>query len=126
MNYFQDSVTGEVYAFNSDVVATEAAGVYSFKTAAGLPLTAIPTTLQPCPGNAAPAPAMVPISLSQQAQAELDRVTGPRGTIIRCAAAGLSVPVEWTAYVKALRAIANGTDTTSTGLPTKPAYPAGT
>ena len=30
---------------------------------------------------------------------------------------------EWKAYTAALRAIVNGTDTTSTALPTMPAYP---
>lgn len=64
--------------------------------------------------------------LVNEAQAELDVVTGPRGTIIRCVAAGVAVPAAWVSYVQALRAIANGTDTTSTALPVRPAYPAGT
>jgi len=75
-----------------------------------------------------PAPvAMSPHAMLQnQAQAQLDVVTGHRGAIIRCVAAGVAVPIAWTQYVQALRAIANGADTTSTTLPTQPAYPAGT
>lgn len=65
-------------------------------------------------------------SLPQQAQAALDKVTGSSGTIMRCVAAGVAVPAAWTTYVQGLRAIANGTDKTSTALPTQPAYPAGT
>lgn len=65
-------------------------------------------------------------ALVADAQAELDVVTGPRGTAIRCVAAGVAFPAAWTTYVQALRAIASGTDTTSTALPTRPAYPAGT
>lgn len=34
--------------------------------------------------------------------------------------------VAWVNYRRALRNIINGTDTTSTAIPTKPAYPAGT
>lgn len=34
--------------------------------------------------------------------------------------------VAWVNYRRALRNIINGTDTTSTSIPTKPAYPAGT
>jgi len=67
-----------------------------------------------------------PNNLASQAMRELNHVTGPSGTIIRCVAAGIAVPAAWKTYVQALRAIANGTDTTSTTLPTRPAYPAGT
>ncbi|OIR10967.1 hypothetical protein GALL_71380 [mine drainage metagenome] len=66
------------------------------------------------------------IPLPQQAQSALDKVTGPSGTIMRCVAAGVAVPAAWTTYVQALRAIASGTDKTSTALPPQPAYPAGT
>jgi hypothetical protein len=68
----------------------------------------------------------VSVPLGTQAQAALDRITGPRGTIIRCVAAGVAVPPAWTAHVQALRAITDGSDTTSTVLPPDPAYPAGT
>lgn len=74
----------------------------------------------------AAADALAHVALVVAAQAELDVVTGPRGTIIRCVAAAISVPSAWTTYVQGLRAIINGTDTTSTVLPTRPAYPAGT
>lgn len=66
------------------------------------------------------------IALRRQAQAELDVVTGSRGTIIRCVAAGVAIPAAWASYVKNLRAIVNGTDTSSTALPKRPRYPAGT
>ena len=47
-------------------------------------------------------------------------------TIIRCAEHGVTVPDEWRAYRAALRAIASGADTTSTALPARPSFPAGT
>lgn len=81
-------------------------------------------------------PLIVPTAtqaLRAAAQSELDHVTGPRGTIIRCMTAGVAVPLAWTSYVQALRAIANGTNTTATALPSPPldaqgriAYPTGT
>lgn len=72
-------------------------------------------------------PYVAPIMpLPKQAQAQLDIITGPRGQIIRCIAAGLAVPSAWQSYIVALRAIANGSDTTSTSLPTQPAFIAGT
>ncbi len=64
----------------------------------------------------------VPVPLPDQARAALDVVTGSRGQIIRCVAAGVAVPIEWTDYVFALRSIANGTDATSTNLPVTPAF----
>ena len=45
---------------------------------------------------------------------------------IRCMKAGTAFPSAWQTYTTELRAIINGSDTTSTSLPTKPAYPAGT
>lgn len=60
------------------------------------------------------------------AQAELDAITGHRGTIIRCVIAGTPVPAEWRAHVNKLRAIVSGSDTTSTTLPDRPAFPPGT
>lgn len=44
----------------------------------------------------------------------------------RCFKAGIAFPAAWQTYTQALRAIINGVDTTSTSLPTQPAYPAGT
>ncbi len=46
--------------------------------------------------------------------------------VIRCYAAGVPLPVAWSSYRAALRAIVNATDTISTVLPAKPQYPAGT
>jgi hypothetical protein len=47
-------------------------------------------------------------------------------TILRCVEAQVQVPAAWHSYRIALRAIINGTDTTSITLPTPPSYPAGT
>lgn len=68
MQYFKDSVTGLIFAFEADVVVTETSGVYAFATAAGAPLTGVPTTLSPCqePAKVVPAP-----SIAQQATALL-------------------------------------------------------
>ncbi len=57
MQTFQDSVTQQVYAFETDVIVTDTAGVYSFKTAAGVALT-LPTTLVP---YAVPPPVVNPL-----------------------------------------------------------------
>lgn len=65
MQTFRDPVTSQVYAFDADVVATNTAGVYSFKTADGVALDTLPTTLvpyvvptpEPVPGAAAGAAA---------------------------------------------------------------------
>lgn len=46
--------------------------------------------------------------------------------VLRCYENAISLPAAWVAYRKALRAIANGSDTVSTTLPTQPAYPSGT
>jgi hypothetical protein len=46
MQNFIDSVTGKAWAFEADVVVMDTNGVYSFKTAAGVPLN-VPTTLVP-------------------------------------------------------------------------------
>ncbi len=64
--------------------------------------------------------------LPQEALAQLNIVTGVSGQIMRCMAAGVAVPSDWSAYVVALRNIANGTDKTSTVLPTEPSFVAGT
>ena len=61
-------------------------------------------------------------SLPILAQQELDYVTGPRGQIMRCLVAMIEIPPVWQQYVSSLRNIVNGTDTTSTTLPTRPPY----
>ena len=77
--------------------------------------------LVPC---AAQSPAIDAHSvLIGEAQAALD---DSDITILRCAENAVAVPAAWATYRKALRAIVNGTDTSSTALPDKPAYPTGT
>jgi hypothetical protein len=65
----------------------------------------------------------VPVPLPAQAQAALGKSDI---TMLRCQESAVAVPAAWTAYRKALRAIANGTDTASVALPPQPAFPAGT
>jgi hypothetical protein len=48
-------------------------------------------------------------------------------TVLRCVEHGIAVPAEWVAYRAALRTIISAPrGTVVTGLPVKPAYPAGT
>lgn len=61
--------------------------------------------------------------LKQQAQAALNATDL---VCLRCYKSGVAYPTDWQTYTTALRAIVNGSDTTSTTLPTQPAYPAGT
>jgi hypothetical protein len=63
------------------------------------------------------------VALKGQAQAALDKSDV---TLLRCTENGVAVPMAWTTYRHALRAIVNGGDTTSVALPAIPAYPAGT
>ena len=112
MKYYQNP-NGKVYAYD-ETDPTQTSLIAAAVTAGWADITA----------SWPPAPP--PIPLSVQAQTQLDIVTGPRGQIIRCVAAGVAVTSAWTTYVAALRAIANGTDTTSTVLPTQPAYITGT
>ena len=65
-------------------------------------------------------PQQILVSLAQTALTKSDT------TIIRCVSAGVAVPSEWNNYRIALRAIVNGSDVTSTQLPTVPSYPSGT
>jgi hypothetical protein len=46
MQTFQNTVDQTIWQFNSDVVITDTAGVFLFKTASGVPLV-VPTTLVP-------------------------------------------------------------------------------
>ena len=68
-------------------------------------------------------PASTPITLKYQAQVALAKSDI---TILRYYSASVAVPSTWQAYRVALRAIVNGTDTTSTELPSIPLYMAGT
>lgn len=70
-----------------------------------------------------PPPVVTQPSLKDQARMALD---ASDVTMLRCVEAGITAPVAWNVYRKALRSIVNGADTTSTALPTRPAYPAGT
>ena len=68
-------------------------------------------------------PAMAQTQLRAAAQAKLN---ASDLVALRCFKASVTFPAPWQAYVQALRAIANGTDTTSTTLPAAPAYIPGT
>ena len=61
-------------------------------------------------------------SLVSSAQAAL---TKSDITVVRCYSAGVAVPAANQTYRNALRAIVNGTDTTSTVLPSEPTMPVG-
>jgi hypothetical protein len=76
-------------------------------------------------------PPVVPVPLSQRALAALTDSDTTMHRITEAVALGLNTwtgadVVAWITYRRALRAIANGGDMTSTTLPTRPAYPAGT
>ena len=68
-------------------------------------------------------PAYTALKAAKGAQAALNKSDS---TVIRCVSAGIPVPQSWQTYRNALRAMANGTDTTSTSLPSMPDYPFGT
>lgn len=69
------------------------------------------------------APSPPPVHLPSIAQIAL---TKSDLVAMRCFKAGVAYPSAWQNYTDALRAIINGTDTTSTVLPSIPSYPAGT
>lgn len=71
----------------------------------------------------APTAAQLHAALVASAKSTLD-VTDM--VCLRCYKAGVAFPSAWQTYTTALRNIVNGTDTTSTALPTQPAYPTGT
>jgi len=62
MQYFQNTVDLKQWAFEDDVVVTNTNGVYSFQSAAGIPLN-VPTTLVPYS-----IPASVLLAAAQMAQ----------------------------------------------------------
>ena len=68
MQFFKDSATGKIWAFDPDVLVTDAGGVYSFTAPHGVAL-AVPATLQPFTG-AWPPPAPAP-TLGQEAAAAM-------------------------------------------------------
>lgn len=68
MQIFQDTATSKIWAFDPDVIVTDTAGVYSFKSALGAPLNT-PTTLQPYTGTWPPPPPIQ--TLAQQAAAAI-------------------------------------------------------
>ena len=74
-------------------------------------------------GQAAAALAAEKAAFVQSAQTALDKSDV---TVLRCVSTGVVVPTEWQTYRIALRNIINGTDTSSTYLPTVPQYPSGT
>lgn len=47
MQYFQDTATQNMWAFDADVVVTDTNGIYSFTASHGASLSNVPTTLQP-------------------------------------------------------------------------------
>jgi hypothetical protein len=65
MQTFQDTETGEVWAYEPDVVVTQVDGVYAFASADGTPLSA-PATLQPYDPPTGPTPAEQAQSLLAQ------------------------------------------------------------
>jgi hypothetical protein len=69
---------------------------------------------------AAQAAAQAPVILKADAQAALDKSDV---VLLRCFEHAVALPAAWQTYRTALRAIVNGSDTTSTTLPTIPAYP---
>jgi hypothetical protein len=76
-------------------------------------------------------PPVVPVPMPRQATAALSTSDTTMHRIAEAVALGLNTwagadVVAWITYRRALRAIANGGDMTSTTLPTRPAYPAGT
>ncbi len=48
MQFFINTADQQIFAFEDDVEIIHANGVYAFKTSMGVPLDALPTTLQPC------------------------------------------------------------------------------
>mgnify|MGYP001387686308 CR=1 FL=1 len=63
-------------------------------------------------------PAVTPPTLAQQAASVLS--TQKTYITEEYLVYGLSVPADWATYMQALKAISDGTDTTSTALPTQP------
>ena len=127
MQTFKDT-NNEVWQFEDDVVVTLINGVYTFKDSRG---NIIKTSTDLVPHEIVPAPVIQINPLINQAQSAL--YTLDNGVVIRCFKAGVKFPTAWRDYSNALRNIVNGTDTTSTTLPSPPLkadgsvdYPSGT
>jgi len=84
MQNFIDTATQKVYAFNDDVNVIDVGGVYSFTTAADVPLL-LPTTLQP---YTAPAPTAAQLL----AQAQTTQIA----TLAQAYGAAIQQPVSYT------------------------------
>lgn len=124
MQHFTDK-SGNVFAFDDDVSATETDGVWSFRTATGAPL-ALPADLTPCPNNQPPGPTMAQLWTDYQraARAALDQTDM---VALRCWKAGVTFPADWQTYTQALRAVVGAaTGDPTKPLPTAPSFPAGT
>lgn len=66
-----------------------------------------------------PTPSQIQAALKAQAHMALETSDL---VALRCFKAAVPFPAAWQAYTVALRAIVNGTDTTSTSLPAEPAF----
>ena len=66
------------------------------------------------------------VAYQAEAQIALDKVTGPRGTVMRCLIAGVALPEAWLQYISILRSIIKSSTGTPGTLPSIPDFPAGT
>lgn len=119
MKYIQDP-TGTVYGYDETDPAQEQAMLGKFYTNSLLNAGCTDVT-----GSWPPPPTAAELQQKLKDQA-LSALEITDMVAFRCFKAGISFPSTWQTYTLALRAIANGTDTTSTTLPTQPAYPKGT
>lgn len=124
MQKFQDSVTGQEWHFDAGIDITTLPNVP--KTLSPIIIPRPDSSHEWVKGAWQLNPAIANAALMAAAKAALDKLTAPAGTVMRCYMAGIAFPADWQAYRAALLAIANGTDSSSTVLPTQPAYPAGT
>lgn len=134
MQHFQDTATGQIWAFDDDAVKiTNTGDGYSFTTLAGVALTSVPPTLQPHTGVFPPPPTSGELWSAYQATAR-SALSDSDITMHRIAEAVILGLTTWTAadvipwadYRRTLRTIVNTASGTPGTLPTKPPYPAGT
>ena len=117
MKYFQNP-NGKVYAYD-ETDPTQTSLIAAAVTAGWTDITA----------SWPPAP--IPVALSVLAQSALTKTDTTMLRVQEAITLGLTTAttadvVAFVQYRKALRAIVDGTDTTSTSLPAQPAYPQGT